>query len=105
MRHLRKDYDHVQPWPWPSQRRPRIEHDFRDDEPVFLLRAKDPVAAQAIRSWAWLAERVGTDPATCERVREWADEMDAYRLQHWPDKRFPDTPSEMLRPTTEGEGV
>ena len=126
MRHLRKDYDAIQPWPtkrphlireydedggsavvdateWPED---HIGESFSigfaapiipDDEPVFLLRAHDPVAAEVVRTWADLAETAGTDLETCDRVRKWADEMAAYWSATSRDKLAPDVPQGMLR--------
>lgn len=89
MRHLRKDWDSIQPTSGTTG--------IREDEPVFLLRAKDPVAALVVAYWADLAADSGTDEITCSRVHEWSQEMHAYRLKHFPDKKFPDVPEGQLR--------
>jgi hypothetical protein len=110
MRHLRSDYDAIQPWP---VKRPHIGKDasgktheckaedaapiIPDDEPVFLLRANDPVAAHTVRDWANRAQSHGADQHLVSRVLAWADEMDEYRVKHAADKQFPDTPKEVLR--------
>jgi hypothetical protein len=114
--HLRKDYDAIQPWPVHRPHIAKVAGELRagitdgaalvegiiepiipDDEPVFLLRATDPVAAHTVRFWAMEALAAGADLTLCERVRAWADEMDAYRAQQEDVKSFPDTPAGMLR--------
>jgi hypothetical protein len=111
MRHLRKDYDAIQPWP---VRRPHIAKmgdavgEFErltdettvqplipDDEPVFLLRGQDPAAANAVRAYARLARALGSDPEMCNRIMQWADEMKQYAAtkQHG----APDVPEGMLQ--------
>src|SRR4051794_35825120 len=113
MLHLRKDYDTIQPWP---VKRPHIvKHTngntenigesemlfngarpiINDDEPVFVLRGQDPVAAVCVRLWADLAEQAGSDIDLCRRVRYLADQMDEYAANK--GKVFPDTPEGMLR--------
>lgn len=113
MQHLRKDYDAIQPWP---VKRPHIakingitrEHELTDDhldddlqpiipddEPVFLLRARDISAPIIVRFWAEVNRNIGTDPLLCERVREWADTMSQYGREH--GSHLPDTPEGMLR--------
>lgn len=94
MKHLRSDYDGIQPWP---VKRPHVEKDIPDDEPVFLIRAKDPTAPQVVTFWADLAAAYGADPELCERVRQWATAMSAYRMEHYPLKEFPDVPDGALR--------
>jgi hypothetical protein len=118
MRHLRSDYDAIQPWP---VKRPHIaKQDGRtvqvptddidaevqvkigrvqplipDDEPVFLLRGQDPAAAEAVMAWADAVESRGGDPVLAARVREWAMEMHAYALAK--HHGAPDVPEGMLR--------
>lgn len=87
MRHARSDYDE------------RVQDAARiipDDEPVFLLRGQDPAASGAVLAWANEAERLGTAPATVERIRRWAAEMKAYaeRRRHG----APDAPPGTLKP-------
>ena len=93
MKHCRMDYEAIQPWPI---ERPQTEVNIAVDEPVFLLRARDVNAPDAVRFWAAATERVGGDPVTTERVRRWADEM-----QQWGEAngaKVPDTPPALLRP-------
>lgn len=115
MRHLRSDYDAIQPWP---QKRPHIvkvngetrevaltddpmEDDLQpiigEDEPVFVLRAKDPSAPFAVRSWANDVRERGGDPDLVQRVYEWAEEMEIWREEHHPEKVVADTPGGLLR--------
>ena len=53
-------------------------------EPVFLLRARDPAAAKAVRAWAVIAHTFGVPPAVIEEALAQADAMDA-----WPEKQVP----------------
>jgi hypothetical protein len=50
------------------------------DEMVFVLRAKDPVAAQTIRHWATMAEGIH-EPERIAEARAAADAMDLYRAK------------------------
>jgi hypothetical protein len=58
-----------------------------EDEPVFLLRAQDPIAASIVRAWAnaymnRIQMGMGGDPAMARLATEHADAMDA-----WPIKK------------------
>jgi hypothetical protein len=77
MKHWRADYARIQD----------PEGKIPDDEPVFLLRAQDALAATAVRFYASLVQIRGGDPETARRAREQADRMDA-----WPKKKLPDLP-------------
>ncbi len=55
------------------------------DEPVFLLRARDPAAATAVRAWAAAYVALGGETAVAEEALQQADAMDA-----WLSKRLPD---------------
>ncbi len=115
MRHLRADYDAIQPWP---TKRPHIvkvdgktrSHDgiqdweapdsidpiIPDDEPVFVLRAMDALAPAVLHLWARsLWEHSGDQPLV-DRVHKWADEMEDYARSHGGSK-VPDTPASVLR--------
>ena len=49
-----------------------------DDEPLFVLRAKDRVAPAAVRDWAERARKVGAPEA------RWSEAMDcARRMEAW----------------------
>jgi hypothetical protein len=53
------------------------------DEPVFVLRAKDPFAAMTVRHWITMAE--GThETAKLEEAQKLADAMVAWRQQAFP---------------------
>ena len=49
MLHARKDYNRIQD----------PENKIPEDEPVFLLRAQDQVAAEVVRYWAYLHKHKG----------------------------------------------
>jgi hypothetical protein len=49
----------------------------RPDEPLFVLRAKDPLAAQTIRHWATMASGLHEDDKVSEALKT-ADIMDEY---------------------------
>lgn len=115
MRHLRRDYDGIQPWPVKrphvaklngylivgQQAENAIEDDLPieplipDDEPVFLLRGQDPAAAKAVRAYIRYAAAIGVDEETLAALDTWAEEMADYaeRAQHGPA----DVPAGMLR--------
>jgi hypothetical protein len=77
MLHARKDYNRIQD---PAGLIPA-------DEPVFLLRGQDEVAARTVRYWAMALEARGGDPAIIEAARRQAQRMD-----DWPVKKMPDLP-------------
>lgn len=52
-------------------------------EPVFLLRAKDPLAAQTVRLWAAMAQLEHGGEKVAE-ARHLADEMDAWNQHNIP---------------------
>jgi len=87
MKHARTDYDE------------RIQDSagiIPVDEPVFLLRGQDPIAAYAVGAWADEAEKAGAAPETIARVRRWASEMAEYALRA--NHGVPDTPGEVRKP-------
>lgn len=52
-----------------------------DDEPVFVLRAKDPEAVETVRTWASNARTRGThEPEKIDEAFQLADQMAAWRL-------------------------
>lgn len=139
MRHLRQDYEAIQPWPtkrphivkcdgevirqvgvafrsleddrlitMAEDAQPDIEPLIPDDEPVFLLRAKDAAAPRIVRDWAELTHAASgnnhlgpncpCEPCKLyERVMAWADEMEAYAAEHYDGGKVADTPPGMLR--------
>ncbi len=72
MLHARQDYNRFQD---PDGKIPA-------DEPVFLLRAQDPDAANAVRAYAALIQARGADSGMVQICRDWANKMDA-----WPTKK------------------
>jgi hypothetical protein len=65
------------------------------DEPLFVLRAKDPTAPQAIRQWAAMND--GIQPA--EKVAQAlaiAEDMDDWRARHQVAAPLPQIPSDAV---------
>lgn len=56
-----------------------------DDEPIFVLRATDALAEDAVRHWAARALYKGVAPTKVEEALNVADQMKA-----WPHKKLPD---------------
>jgi len=56
-----------------------------DDEPIFILRGQDKLAAAVVRFWADRAEQAGVRSGKVMGARDCADAMDA-----WPVKKLPD---------------
>ena len=78
VRHGRDKYEHIQ--------------DGRgvigEDEPVFLLRAKDLTAPEVIERWAELAEQHGA-PVRAAAARAWAQEFRAWQADERSFTRYP----------------
>jgi hypothetical protein len=53
------------------------------DEPLFVLRAKDPVAAQAVRHWATMSDG-NHEPEKIAQALKAADEMERWRANRFP---------------------
>lgn len=68
MLHARKDYNRIQD----------PENKIPEDEPVFLLRAQDQVAADVVRIWAVLHRSKGGDEAIATMAENWALLMDEW---------------------------
>ena len=81
MKHARSDYDRIQD---PAGLIP-------DDEPVFLIRAKDAVSGDAVRAWADLHDKAGGDPMMSYAARRHALLMDT-----WVEKQLADAPNGTL---------
>lgn len=62
------------------------------DEPVFLLRAKDAYAPDAVRAWAKAVESAG-DKSLAAHVFAWADKMEQWQAEN--KLQHPDTPEEL----------
>jgi hypothetical protein len=56
-----------------------------DDEPVFILRGQDRLAAPIVRLWAEMASRVGCSADKVKEAQELADAMDQWLIQKFPD--------------------
>lgn len=56
------------------------------DEPLFVLRAQDKLAAAVVRWWATLAAAGGTKPEVVAEALKCAEQMDA-----WPFHKHPGT--------------
>ena len=68
MRHGRDEYEHIQD----------SKGVIGEDEPVFLMRAKDLSAPAVVEEWARLAEESGAH-GRAATARAWADEMRAWQ--------------------------
>lgn len=72
------------------------KHDSRtlrrvfDDEPVFVLRARDPLAPAQLRSWADALEAEGGSPEKAAEARALADQMEVYREAEAGGGKLPD---------------
>lgn len=75
MKHARPDYNRIQD----------PENKIPSDEPVFLLRAQDAIAAKIVRMWAEYNRLGGGDPTLTRMALEQADRMD-----EWPKKKAAD---------------
>jgi hypothetical protein len=53
------------------------------DEPIFTLRAKDPIAAMAVRHWATMAY-AAHEPGKLKDAMDLANAMDKWREHHLP---------------------
>jgi hypothetical protein len=53
------------------------------DEPLFILRAKDPVAAMTVRHWATMSDG-NHEPEKIAQALKAADDMDAWRKRNAP---------------------
>ena len=80
MHHSRPDYqDRIQDALLPE------EGGIPVDEPVFLLRGQDKLAALTVRLYALLADVAGADPALVAGAMAQAAAMEAWLLQKLPD--------------------
>ena len=99
MRHLRKDYDRIQDpgLADPSLLAPGCSP-IAEDEPVFLLRAKDGASVAAVLAWAEEAERLGADKNMTTAARTWAAVMLKWQSEHVGCLgKVPDTPADQLK--------
>ena len=79
MIHARQDYMRIQD----------PENKIADDEPVFLLRAKDLLAPDTVRMWSSLC-RLGGNHDLADIAYKWADRM--YEWQQKNGCKNPDMP-------------
>ena len=52
----------------------------KDDEPIFTLLGRDPMAGILVRLWARLREDAGEEPAKVEEAVRCAAEMERYAI-------------------------
>jgi hypothetical protein len=65
----------------PSSCLAKAEH----DEPLFILRAKDPLAAPLVRQWAQMARNMAQhEPAKADEAIKLAEAMEAWRSARFP---------------------
>ena len=72
MKHAREDYNRIQD---PAGK-------IAEDEPVFLLRAKDKVAPAAVRAWAEFHRLSGGDPMLSKMAFEHAELMEEWQTNN-----------------------
>ncbi|MEE8262705.1 MAG: hypothetical protein V3R83_09610 [Gammaproteobacteria bacterium] len=80
MKHARKDYDRIQD---PAGL-------IGEDEPVFLLRAKDTVAPKAVRAWADLADAAGASRVIVLAAIAQSERMERWQAEN--GRKVPDMP-------------
>jgi hypothetical protein len=56
--------------------------EIADDEPVFVVRARDRAAPASVRAYASEAERLGASPRLVASARAHADAMEQYQAEH-----------------------
>lgn len=81
MIHARNDYNRIQD----------PENLIGEDEPVFLLRAKDLTAPAIVRQWA-AAQRMNpkTDGRIIKKAENWANVMETWQLLNATKVKFAD---------------
>lgn len=68
-----------------------------DDEPVFLLRAKDMIALEAVDVYLeFLLEEPDYDETIVQGIKAQIDRMKAWRQEHVTELKLPDMPPEQL---------
>lgn len=72
MKHARESYNRIQD----------PEKKIGEDEPVFLLRAKDALAPDTVEHWALLLYRRGGDRDLARKAMDQATAMREYQKQH-----------------------
>lgn len=57
-----------------------------DDEPLFVIRAKDKVSASVVRSWAeWASLSGAHEPEKIQEARAIAEDMENWRRENYPE--------------------
>lgn len=82
MKHARADYDRFQD---PALANPEAFpgiNPIGENEPVFLLRARDAIAPAIVEAWAERYQEEGGNPNTVERVRDFAGDMRAWQKKN-----------------------
>jgi len=72
MKHAREDYNRIQD---PAGL-------IGEDEPVFLLRAKDKTAPNIVRKWAMEQVNQGSEDPCIEVALKWADVMEEWQKKN-----------------------
>ena len=72
MKHAREDYNRIQD---PAGL-------IGEDEPVFLLRAKDKTAPNIVRKWAMKQVNQGSEDPCIEVALKWADVMEEWQKKN-----------------------
>lgn len=97
MIHARKDYNRFQD---PALKDPKLLGEnstpIAEDEPVFLLRAKDFCAPEAVRAYARLLMEVKASHKMIAAVGEWANRMQQWQMDHQNVVKVPDVPEGMV---------
>ena len=86
MIHARKDYQCIQDTTGGTN--------IASDEPVFLLRAKDSIAPDIVRIWAFKLRDMDGDMDTVNKVLDHADKMAKWQVEN--ERKLPDTPKDQL---------
>ncbi len=81
MRHARKDYQERIIDAAEKLRAEGVPF-IPEDEPVFLLRAKDVTAPSVVRHWAMLAEQAGADDRIVKAALAQAQAMSDWQKEH-----------------------
>lgn len=72
MKHARDDYARIQD----------PENKIGEDEPVFLIRAKDVSGPETLRFWAEENKRNGGDPILSALAYTWANTMTLWQVEN-----------------------
>ena len=91
MKHARKDYNSIQ-----DLRDLNDEGVIPEDEPVFLLRAKDLCAPDVVMYWAERAKEIGASKEMCQMARDHAVAMLDWGERN--NRHIPDLPPQQEKP-------